>query len=186
VGLLEDRVAEGRAKGGPMDRIALAVERRAEALATAQSAMRPVAPRLSNADLVAGANAVESGIPAGALRQVVQNARAEDRPVAISVLTFLHLEQGMPVEQALDRVTEALARGPEALRNLPAQAAAARRGPPADRPGPVGGAGRPDQPGPPSGVPGPGQRPGGARPDGAGGGPPAGGGGPPSGRGPGG
>lgn len=146
VSLLEARVAEGRAKGVPMDRIAAAVERRAAALASARRAMSGERP-LSEGELAAGADAVESGIAGEALRAVIQRARTEDGAVALAVLTFLHREHGVPVEQALARVTEALDRGPEALRSLPAQAAAARgrRGPPG-----AGGAA-----GPPAGVPGP-------------------------------
>jgi hypothetical protein len=47
--------------------------------------------------------------------------------VAIAVLTEL-VEQGHAPAAALERVTEALKRGPDALANLPAQAAAARGG----------------------------------------------------------
>jgi hypothetical protein len=147
VSLLEARVAEGRAKGVPMDRIAVAVERRAAALTSARDAMS--GPRaLSEGELAAGADAVESGIGGEVLRALIEGARAEDGAVAIAVLTFLHREQGLPVDQALARVKEALSRGPDALRSLPAQAAAARgrRGPPG-----TGGAA-----GPPAGVPGPG------------------------------
>lgn len=159
VSLLEARVAEGRAKGIAMDRIAQAVERRADALVRARAAMEG-ARGLTEADLAAGGDAMEAGIEAGALRTVIEQARAEDRPVAIAVLTYLHREQGMPVDQALARVGEALGQGPDALRSLPARAAAAR-----------GRGGRPDgagRGGPPSGVPAPGGRPGGGRPDGVG------------------
>lgn len=171
--LLETRVAEGRAKGIPMERIAIAVERRAEALGRARDALSG-ARGLTAADLAAGADAVEAGIGEGAIRAVIEQARAEDRPVAIAVLTFLHGEQGMPVEQALARVTEALGRGPAALRSLPSQAAGAR-----------GRGGRPDgvgQGGPPSGVPATGGKPAGGKPEGVGN-PrrPGGGGGPPGG-----
>lgn len=157
--LLESRVAEGRAKGVPMDRIAAAVERRAEAIGRAREAMSS-ARGLTTADLAAGADAVEAGIGGGALRAVIEQARAEDRPVAIAVLTFLHGEQGMPVEQALARVTEALGRGPDALRTLPTRAAAA--GARGGRPDGVGSGG------PPSGVPAPGGKPGGGKPEGVG------------------
>lgn len=145
--LLENRIAEGHAKGIPLERIAVAVERRAAALTEANRGMA-AARGLTAADLSAGADAVEAGIDAAALRTVIAGARSEDRPVAIAVLTYLHREGGLPVDQALARVTRAMAKGPEALRNLPAQAAAtARRG------------------GPPEGVPGPGRKPGAGKPD---------------------
>lgn len=163
VALLESRVAEGRAKGVPMDRIAAAVERRATSLLRAQDAMRG-ARSVTSADLSAGADAVEAGIGEAPLREVITRARAADRPVAIAVLTYLHREQGLPVSQALARVTAALGSGSEALRNLPTQA----RGNPnggqgGGRPEGVGQGG-----GPPAGVPAPGRPPEAGRPDGAG------------------
>jgi hypothetical protein len=146
--LLEARVAEGRAKGIPMDRIAAAVERRAASLARANEVLSGTRG-LSEADLAAGADAIEAGIESAAIRSVIQQARSEDRPVAIAVLTFLHGEQGLPVDQALAKVTEALSRGPDALRSLPSQARG-RGGAPGSVPA-----------GPPAGVPAPGGRPGG-------------------------
>jgi hypothetical protein len=165
--LLENRVAEGRAKGVPMERIAAAVERRAASLVRAQELMRRDARDLTAADLAAGADAMEAGIGDDALRVVMRHARAEDRPVAIAVLTYLHREQGVPVDRALELVRAAMARGPEALRNLPAQAAAGQNrggGPPegvGNRP-PHAGQGRPG--GPPAAIPAPGERPGAGRP----------------------
>lgn len=164
--LIESRIAEGRAKGVSMDRIAAVVERRALALGEARRAMAG-ANALNEADLSAGADAVEAGIDGGSLRAVIDGARTEDRPVAIAVLTYLHREAGIPVNEALRSVRSAMGKGPEALRQLPAQAAAAR-----GRQGPPAGVGRPGGPpgasqggGPPAGVPGPGQKPGGGRPD---------------------
>ena len=159
VSLLDSRVAEGRAKGIPLDRIAAVVERRAAALTQARQAMS-AAPGLTSSDLSAGADALEAGLGGNALRAVIQGARAEDRPVAIAVLTFLH-QQGVPVDQAVARVREAVARGPEALRTLPSQATGReRRGPPegVGRPTGVGG-------GPPASVPAPGKKPGAGKPD---------------------
>jgi hypothetical protein len=141
VALLESKVAEGRAKGIPLDRIAVAVERRAAALARASEALRgqPDAP----ASLGVGADAIESGVSDAALRAVAENAPRERRNVAIAVLTQL-VQQGHVSEDALARVRTALARGPEALANLPAEAGAGRR------PRPAAGA----PPAPPAGVPG--------------------------------
>src|SRR5690606_16834269 len=86
--LLESRIAEGRAKGIPLERIAGVVERRALALGEAHRALAGAAA-LGPADLSAGADAVEAGIDGASLRAVIAGARAEDRPVAIAVLTYL-------------------------------------------------------------------------------------------------
>jgi hypothetical protein len=172
--ILENQVAEGRAKGIAPERVAAAVERRGAALLRAQEAMGGGRRDLSAADLSSGANAVEAGVDAGALRGIADVAHAADRPVAIAVLTYLH-EQGVPIDRALEQVTRALKQGPEALRDLPAQAAAAaaRRGPPAAGGGrPAGaGSGAAGKGGPPEGVPPRGGKPGGGKP---GGGKPAG------------
>jgi hypothetical protein len=166
VSLLESRVAEGRAKGIPMDRIAAAVERRAASLVAARDAMGRSRRDITAADLGAGADALEAGIPANDLRTVIEQARSGERPVAIAVLTYLHETEGLPVDQALARVTSALGKGPDALRALPAQAAAARqrRGPPAASEQGKGARGAP-----PAAVPGQGNRPGTANPRSGGG-----------------
>lgn len=170
VSILDSRVAEGRAKGVPMERIAAAVEARAASLAQAREVLRD-APALTSADLAAGADAVEAGIGAQPLRQVIARARPEDRPVAIAVLTFLHRERGLPLSQAVSEVSAALSRGPDALRNLPTQARGNGRGAAGVGGRPEGaGNGRPPGAGPPATVPPSGGRPGGGRPDGVGGG----------------
>ncbi len=120
--LLDVRVAEGRAKGVPDQQIADVIERRAEALITASGALSGLAPAISPTDLTAGADAVEAGIPAAAIRQVAQEARSEDRSVAISVLTYLYRERALPLDVAIGDVLAALERGPGALRELPAAA----------------------------------------------------------------
>jgi hypothetical protein len=191
VALLDSKIAEGKAKGVPMDRIATAIEQRAAALSRAQAAMARGGGRdLSEADLGAGADALGSGISEAVLQTISETAPRERRAVAITALTEL-VALGHDLEDALQRVTDALERGPEALANLPAQAseARARGGPPAGAAGPPAGVGgRPDgvgggpagagppgagQPGPPTGIPAPGGQPGGGnpgagRPDGAG------------------
>jgi hypothetical protein len=128
--LLESKIAEGRAKGIGMDRIALAVETRLAALERARTALSRGAEVVSQADLAAGADAVHAGVDDGDLTTLARVTRGESRPVAIVALTEL-VRQGHASEHALARVREALARGPEALQNLPARAAA--RGP--DTPG---------------------------------------------------
>lgn len=172
--LLESKIAEGRAKGVPVERIAAAVEAREAALRQARQAMR-VRGDVTDAQLGLGADAVQAGVSSAVLAAITERAPGEHRAVAIAALSQLVLIGQVP-EEALARVTAALGRGPEALLNLPAQAqqAAQRRGPPGDVPG----ASRRNQPtrGPPAGVPAPGQR-------GQSGKPPK---GPPPGRGPGG
>ena len=167
--LLENKIAEGKAKGVSIERLAAAIERRLAALERAQEA---IGRRPDAADsLSVGADAIETGVSDAALKAVAEDAPRERRSVAIAVLTEL-VEQGHASETALARVRDALRRGPEALTDLPAQArAGAARGEAA----PGRGAGAPAGDGPaagapPAGVPSPGNRPQGSRP----GGPPAG------------
>jgi hypothetical protein len=167
--LLDNLVAEGRAKGVPMQRIAAAVERRAAGLQRASAAMARGDRTTSAAEISAGADALEAGADGRALRTVIDAARADDGSVALAVLAEL-ARQGVPVDRAVENVTAAMARGGDALANLPAQAAAARE----RRGGEAGaaGTGRPatagrpagTPSGPPSGVPAGGQRPGGNPP----------------------
>jgi hypothetical protein len=191
VELIENRIAEGRAKGAPEERVAQAAERRAEALARAQEAMSRSGRTLSGAEIAAGGDAVEAGVDAAALRAVIEAARAGEGPVALAVLAEL-TRQGMPVERAVEAVTRAMAEG-RGVAHLPEQALAARerRGPP-EGAGPPAGAGGPPAgvggvpggvpAGPPAGVPAPGQPPASGRPGGPPGGPPSGTpGGPPAG-----
>ena len=157
VELIDTKVAEGRAKAVPMDRIAAAVERRGAGLATAQAALaRPGRPA-ERAELSAGADAVDAGIDAGSIRAAVQAAPAGHGAIALAVLTQLHL-QGMPVDRALEMVRRAAARGDQAVADLAqpgngrgGAAAAPRTGNQGNgngrgRPAGVGG-------GPPAGVP---------------------------------
>ena len=166
VSLLESKVAEGRAKGVPIDRIAAVVERRLASLANAREAMA-AAPRtapVTAADLSVGADALEAGVQPGVLGQLAAAAPADRRAMAIAALTQL-VSQGESSERALARVQAALQRGPEALRRLPGEAAAERSrsgAPPGQNPSRGNGAngrGRGNG-GPPASVPGPTQRPG--------------------------
>lgn len=165
VALLDSKVAEGRAKGVPLDRVAVAVERRLGSLSRAREAMAG-APRgapVTADDLSVGADALEAGVEPGVLGRLAAAAPGDHRAVAIAALTQL-VSQGESSERALARVTSALQRGPEALRRLPGEAAAERsrgNGPPPGRgnqgQGNVRGRG---QGGPPAAVPGPTNRPG--------------------------
>lgn len=164
VALLDSKIDEGKAKGVAMDRIAEAVVRRTDALVNAQAVMAGGGQELSQADLAAGADALDSGISEAVLATISETAPQERRAVAITALTELVYLGHVP-EEALERVIDALSRGPEALANLPGQAeeAQGRRGPPAGV-GPAGGA----PAGPPAAVPAPGQQPGAGKPAGAG------------------
>jgi hypothetical protein len=178
VALLQSKIAEGRAKGVSLDRIAAAVERRGVALEHARDVLR--GPReVDQAGLGIAADAVEAGIGDAALAAVAESAPRDRRAVAIAVLTEL-VSRGRSQETALNQVRDALKKGPEALANLPAQAGAApgsRGGGAANRPEEAGANGRGNA-APPAAVPAPGgetqpARPGGppsspGRPDSAG------------------
>jgi hypothetical protein len=124
--LLEGRVAEGRAKGVSVERIAASVERRAASLTAALQAMTGPVRDLSAADLNAGADAIEAGIPGAYLHALTELVHGPDRPVAIAVLAQLRRD-GLAAAPAYARVTAALGEGPDALRTLPSQVAAERR-----------------------------------------------------------
>jgi hypothetical protein len=160
VALLESKIAEGKAKGVSLERIADAVTRREAALERASEALRGQPEAASS--LSVGADAVEAGVSEAALKAIADNAPRDRRNVAIAVLTEL-VEQGHASATALERVTEALKRGPDALANLPAQAAAARGG--AATTGARGGRSGAEA-GPPASVPAPGSSPQAARPGG--------------------
>jgi hypothetical protein len=160
VALLESKIAEGKAKGVSLERIADAVARREAALERASEALRGQPEAASS--LSVGADAVEAGVSEAALKAIADNAPRDRRNVAIAVLTEL-VEQGHASATALERVTEALKRGPDALANLPAQAAAARGG--AAATGARGGRSGAEA-GPPASVPAPGSSPQAGRPGG--------------------
>ena len=160
VSLLDGKVAEGRAKGIPMDRIAAAVQRRLESLVRARAAMAGAGRvELSAEDLSVGADALEQGVEPRALGRLAAAAPGDRRAVAIAVLTQL-VAEGMASERALEAVTAALARGPEALRQLPGERGNVGRGPPDGRgrenePGARGRGRGQGQGGPPASVPAP-------------------------------
>jgi ABC-type sugar transport system substrate-binding protein len=160
VALLESKIAEGKAKGVSLERIADAVARREAALEKASEALRGQPEAASS--LSVGADAVDAGVSEAALKAIAEHAPRDRRNVAIAVLTEL-VEQGHTPAAALERVTEALKRGPDALANLPAQAAAARGG--AAATGARGGRSGAEA-GPPASVPAPGSSPQAGRPGG--------------------
>src|SRR5512138_3203020 len=117
VDLLERKIAEGEAKGVPMDRIAQAVQTRLDALLQAQTAMaKGGVDHPTEGELSVAADAVQGGVSATALAAISQSAPQDRRAVAIAVLTDL-VALGRAPDAALTQVQTALARGPEALAN---------------------------------------------------------------------
>jgi hypothetical protein len=174
VALLEAKIAEGKAKGVSLDRIAAAIERRETTLEHASRVMKGQ-PGNGDAELSVAADAIDSGVSDNILRSISESAPRDRRAVAIAALTQL-VQQGHVPEAALDRVKDALKRGPEALINLPAEAGPKDKsnkdndkGPPRVGPpdatgnrgngnsGGAGGGGGGGQSGPPTSVPAPGQ-----------------------------
>jgi hypothetical protein len=167
VALLESKIAEGKAKNKTLDVIAAAVERRATALEHASQVMKGQVGN-GEAELSVAADAIDSGVSDAVLRAIAETAPRDRRAVAIAALTQL-VQLGHVPETALERVKDALKRGPEALINLPAEAGRKDKdqGPPKVGPpdatgnrgngggGGAGGGGA--QGGPPASVPAPGQ-----------------------------
>jgi len=155
VSLLESKMAEGRAKGVPMDRIATAIEARFQALERAREVMGRGAEDLDAAQISVGADALVAGVSEEVLQEIAATSGGERRAVAVAALTQLVL-QGVVPQEALHRVQAALARGPAALANLPVRAGAGGgfipdgAGPPPGTPGAAQG-------GPPGSVPAPGR-----------------------------
>src|SRR5687768_13166961 len=77
--LLESKVAEGKAKGVSLDRVAEAVERRQAALEKASQALRGQPDAASS--LSVGADAVEAGVSDAALKAIADNAPRDRRNV---------------------------------------------------------------------------------------------------------
>jgi hypothetical protein len=191
VSLLESKIAEGKAKGVSQERIAAAIERREAVLERASQALRGEAD--AAASLAVGADAIESGVNEAVLKAVAENAPRDRRNVAIAALTQL-VQQGQVPEAALERVRDALKRGPDALANLPGESGSNRRGNgSSDGSGSGSGSGNSNgsgsgsgggsgsgsgsggsgggqsgrDPGPPSGVPAPGKSPQSGKPNGS-------------------
>lgn len=166
VALLESKMAEGKAKGIPLERIAAAIERREGVLERAGQALR--GDPGDAASLSVGADAIESGVSEAVLKAVADSAPRDRRTVAIAALTQL-VQQGDVPEAALAKVRNALKRGPDALTNLPSDAANGRgrgssNGQGSGNSGGHGGS----ESGPPAAVPAPGKPPQAGKPDGSG------------------
>ena len=127
VSLLERKIAEGKAKGVPMERIAAAVEARLEALTSARDALQQAGlTSTTEGELSVAADAVQAGVSQTALAAISASAPQDRRSVALAVLAEL-VAQGRASSQAQAAVEAALARGPEALANLHAQSGAGAR-----------------------------------------------------------
>ena len=119
--LLERKVAEGKAKGVPTERIAAAVEKRLGALTEAHDAlMKAGLKSTTEGELSVAADAVQAGVSQSALVTISKHASDDSRAVAIAVMGDL-VALGQASDQALVRVEGALAKGPEALANLSAE-----------------------------------------------------------------
>lgn len=143
VALLEEKVAEGKAKGLPMDVVAQAVEHRLNGLAQARAALTRRGNAVSSEELSAGANAIGVGVSGVALETIDAKMPPGDRWVAINVLTELYSVHGIPVDEALAHVLAAGEQGASAVANLPAQARAGQLPPAASIRGRPDGVGRP-------------------------------------------
>ena len=152
VSLLESKMAEGKAKGVPLERIAAAIERREASLERATEAMKGHEP-ITDADLSVAGDAVEAGVSSAVLKAVTDSAPRERRAVAIAALTEL-VQRGIAPDAALARVRDALKRGPDALAAVGADRGEGRAGAGAARGGEAGGRGA--AAGPPASVPAPG------------------------------
>lgn len=127
VSLLERKVAEGKAKGIPMERIALAVQTRLQALIRAQNVLEDAdLESTTEGELSVAADAVQAGVSETALRAISERAPGDRRAVAMAVLADL-VALGHASDQALMQVRAALEHGPEALVNLQARTGAELR-----------------------------------------------------------
>ncbi len=125
--LLESKVAEGRAKHVPEERIATAVDQRFQALRRAASALQGAGVKdVSPGQLAVSADALQAGVTQNALVKLQGVAPADEREVATATLAQL-VQLGYGSDAALQRVTGAIAQGAEALANLRAEAAASLR-----------------------------------------------------------
>lgn len=166
VQLLESKVAEGRAKNVPVDRIAMVVEQRAAALGRARQVLLGVLETdgLAPEDVAVAADAIQAGVDEAAVAQIASTSDGHRRTVALAALGQL-VADGIVPEEALRRVRGAMRRGNDALMNVGAGVGRPEgAGPPAGVPatGRPPGVGKPPNTGPPDGRPGGGDPAGGA------------------------
>lgn len=158
--LLYSKIREGEAKNVAMEKIAEALARRADGLAKAREAMQSGGVEEPNeAELAVASAALENGVSGAVLKALMEdgNLGPDARVAATAALGYL--ASIMPDNEALQKVSEALEGGADALANLPAEAARAR-----GLPIPVGFGPSGIPAGVPAGVPAPGELPGVNRP----------------------
>lgn len=122
VTLLENKIAEGRAKGIPMDRIAAAVEHRVDVLTRVRAALESRTDPVAAGELTAAADAHEAGVTLEGLAELSSRARSGERVTALTVLADL-VASGRAPEHALLRVEAALSGGVAELARLEGSAA---------------------------------------------------------------
>jgi hypothetical protein len=149
VQILESKLAEGRAKNVAMERIAMVIERRVQAMERANAVLSQAQrERPTPQELAVATDAIEVGVSEAILGEIARSAGAERRTVAIAALAYLVAEGHLP-EVARQRVQQALARGGEGLSNLPGMAGSKGQGvgpPPGVPAGPPEGVGKPTGP----------------------------------------
>jgi hypothetical protein len=96
VSLLESKMAEGHAKGVPLDRIAMAIETRLQALERARDVMGRGAEDLDAAQISVGADALGAGVSEEVLQEMAASSGGERRAVAVAALTQLVLQGSFP------------------------------------------------------------------------------------------
>ncbi|MEX1184945.1 MAG: hypothetical protein WEF86_17205 [Gemmatimonadota bacterium] len=107
--LVRSKVAEGRAKNVPEERIASAVEARVSALVRASDAFRRADLEFATAgELAVAADALDAGVSESALIGIYRTAPDERRVVAVAVLADM-IRLGHESEPAFARVNAALA-----------------------------------------------------------------------------
>jgi hypothetical protein len=121
VSLLESKIAEGHAKGIPMDQIAMATEQRLKGLARARDAMARGADDLDAAQVSVATDALGNGVSEAVLEEIANTTPRERRTVALAALAHL-VEEGIAPAEALARVNDALERNVDALARQPAVA----------------------------------------------------------------
>jgi hypothetical protein len=114
--MLEAKIAEGRAKGVSMARIAAAVEHRAQVLTRVQTAFNARREAVSQSELTAAADAHERGVSVEKITELSAQA-GNERSAALTVLADL-VARGRAPEHALLRVQAALQGGASELARM--------------------------------------------------------------------
>ncbi len=117
---LEDKVAEGRAKGASSARIATAVEHRADVLARVNAAVGGAGAQSEAthaSELTAAADAYENGVSLSSITEIAAGAGG-NRAVALNVLANLVASGSTAPGEAVLRVNNALRAGGSVLAQL--------------------------------------------------------------------